>query len=86
MSQILIDLNFWESKQLEYWLKDNYPDCQIRSLYDKFTPPEEEDHYAIEGTIIPELEYILKLKYGEKIKGNVRFKTKDEEWTQQPKK
>ncbi len=73
MSQLLINLNFWESKQLEYWLTDNFPSCTVRSLYDKWTGPEEEDRYAIEGNITQELECLLKLKYGDKIIGTVRF-------------
>lgn len=73
MSQLLVNLNFWESKQLEYWLTDNYPEVKIRSLYDKFTAPEEPDLYAVEGPIVKELEYLLRLKYGDKIKGGIRF-------------
>jgi hypothetical protein len=69
-SQQLISLNFWECKQLEYWLKDNFPACTIRSLYDKFTSPEEEDWYAIEGDISVDMELLLKLKYGNKLKGS----------------
>lgn len=66
--QILVYLNFWESKQLEYWLKDNYPDLSIRSLYDKFSTPEESDWYAIEGNIDVDTECLIRLKYGDKIK------------------
>ncbi len=73
MSQLILSLNFWESKQLEYWLTDNCPGCKIRSLYDKFTGPEEDDVYAVEGDITQEVEYLIRLKYGEKIKGGVRF-------------
>jgi hypothetical protein len=69
-SQQLIYLNFWEYKQLEYWLKDNFPECTIRSLYDKFTDPEEEDWYAIEGDISLDMECLLKLKYGDKLKSS----------------
>lgn len=69
MNQFLLILNFWESKQLEYWLTDNYPDVRIRSLYDKWSQPDEEDWYAIEGHIEKELEYLLRLEYGNKIKG-----------------
>lgn len=69
-SQQLISLNFWECKQLEYWLKDNFPDCTIRSLYDRFTGPEEQDWYAIEGDISVDMECLLKLKYGNKLKGS----------------
>ena len=64
-------MNFWESKQLEYWLADNCSTAQVRSLYDKFTPPEEEDLYAIEGKLDKESVYMLKLRYGEKIR-NIR--------------
>ena len=41
-SQMTLQLNFWQAKQLEYWLKDNYPDCTI-SVIDKnsYTPPQE---------------------------------------------
>lgn len=68
--QQLIFLNFWECKQLEYWLADNFPKCRIRSLYDKWTSPEEEDWYAIEGEITLDMELLLKLKYGSKLKGS----------------
>lgn len=68
--QQLIYLNFWEYKQLEYWLKDNFPECSIRSLYDKFISPEEEDWYAIEGDISVDMELLLKLKYGSKLKSS----------------
>jgi hypothetical protein len=73
MSQLIVVLNFWESKQLEYWLTDNYPECKLRSLYDKFTGPEEPDWYALEGDLDDELVYYLKLKYGDKIRGGLRF-------------
>jgi hypothetical protein len=73
MQQILLYLNFWESKQLEYWLTDNYPDCKLRSLYDKFTEPEAPDMYALEGNINEELGCLLKLKYGDKVRGGIRF-------------
>lgn len=74
MNQLLLRINFWESKQLEYWLTDNYSDCTIRCMYDdSFMPPEQEDLYAIEGTIVPELECLIKLKYGDKVKSGVRF-------------
>ena len=69
-NQQLISLNFWESKQLEYWLSDNFPNCQLRSLYDKWLGPEEQDWYAIEGEITVDLECLLKLKYGNKLKGS----------------
>lgn len=67
-NQILISLNFWEYKQLEYWLKDNCPKATVRSLYDNCTLPEEPDHYAIEGTLDNETACMLKLRYGEKIR------------------
>lgn len=73
MSQLILVLNFWESKQLEYWLTDNYPDCKLRSLYDKFTGPDEPDSYALEGDITEDLECFLRLKYGNQIKGGLRF-------------
>jgi hypothetical protein len=69
-SQQLISLNFWECKQLEYWLEDNFPECNIRSLYDKWTSPDEEDLYAIEGDIPLDMECLLKLKYGNKLRGS----------------
>jgi hypothetical protein len=69
-TQQLISLNFWESKQLEYWLSDNYPDCRIRSLYDNWSSPEDEEWYAIEGNITLDMECLLKLKYGNKLKGS----------------
>lgn len=78
MSQLILVLNFWESKQLEYWLTDNYPDCKIRSLYDKYTEPEEEDWYALEGNIKEDLACYLKLKYGEKVRGGIRGGTRIE--------
>jgi hypothetical protein len=66
--QQLILLNFWEYKQLEYWLADNFPDCSIRAIYDKWTTPDEEDVYAVEGDITVDMECLLKLKYGNKLK------------------
>jgi hypothetical protein len=66
--QQLILLNFWEYKQLEYWLADNFPDCRIRAIYDKWTTPDEEDVYAVEGDITVDMECLLKLKYGNKLK------------------
>jgi len=68
--QKLIFLNFWECKQLEYWIEDNFPDCRIRSLYDTWTAPEELEWYAIEGNITLDMELLLKLKYGNKLKGS----------------
>ena len=73
MSQLLVSLNFWESKQLEYWLADNYPESSVRSLYDTWSMPEVEEQYAVEGNITPELECLLRLKYGERIKSELRF-------------
>lgn len=70
MKQQLIFLNFWECKQLEYWIEDNFPDCRIRSLYDTWTAPEESEWYAIEGDITLDMELLLKLKYGNKLKGS----------------
>jgi hypothetical protein len=67
-NQQLVYLNFWEYKQLEYWLVDNFPDCRIRSLYDTWTGPEETELYAIEGDITLDMECLLKLKYGNKLK------------------
>jgi len=60
-----LQLNFWQAKQLEYWLKDNYPDCTI-SVIDKnsYTPPEELDWYRIEGKIDLDLSCLIQLKYG----------------------
>jgi hypothetical protein len=69
-SQQLIFLNFWEHKQLEYWLADNFPKCTIRSLYDTWTAPEESEWYAIEGNITLDMECLLKLKYGNKLKSS----------------
>ena len=42
-------------------------------MYDNFTAPEDEDLYAVEGEVTKELEYLLRLKYGNKIKGGLRF-------------
>jgi len=66
--QQLIFLNFWERKQLEYWLSDNFPRCTIRNLYDTWSSPEELEWYAIEGDITVDMECLLKLKYGNKLK------------------
>jgi hypothetical protein len=68
--QQLIFLNFWEYKQLEYWLEDNFSNCRIRSLYDTWTAPEEAEWYAIEGEITVDMELLLKLKYGNKLKSS----------------
>ena len=69
-SQQLIFLNFWECKQLEYWIEDNFPDCRIRTLYDTWTAPEESEWYAIEGNITLDLECLLKLKYSDRLKNS----------------
>ena len=67
MSQMNLKLNFWQAKQLEYWLKDNYPDCSI-SVIDKngygYVPPEELEWYRIEGKIDVDLSCLIQLKYG----------------------
>lgn len=68
VSQIKVLLTFWEAKQLEYWLKDNYESLSIRQLYDTWTKPDEEEWYAIEGDIDIDTECLIKLKYGNKIK------------------
>ncbi len=68
--QQLISLNFWEYKQLEYWLADNFPECTIRSLYDTWSNPDQEDWYAVEGDITVDMECLLKLKYGNKLKSS----------------
>ena len=73
MSQLLLTLNFWESKQLEYWLTDHYPGVKIRTLYDTWSPPESEEWYALEGSIDQEFECLLRLKYGNKVRGGIRF-------------
>ena len=66
--QQLIFLNFWERKQLEYWLVDNFPDCTIRNIHDTWSSPEEQEWYAIEGNITVDMECLLKLKYGNRLK------------------
>jgi hypothetical protein len=68
--QQLISLNFWEYKQLEYWLAYNFPECTIRSLYDTWSNPDQEDWYAVEGNITVDMECLLKLKYGNKLKSS----------------
>jgi len=67
-NQQLIFLNFWERKQLEYWLADNFSDCTIRNIYDTWSSPEEQEWYAIEGNITLDMECLLKLKYGNRLK------------------
>jgi hypothetical protein len=68
ISQILVFLNFWQYKQLEYWLTDHYSDCTIRELYDHWSKPEDKDWYAIEGAVTAELEMLIKLRYGDDVK------------------
>ena len=69
--QQLISLNFWESKQLEYWLTDNFPNCRVRCLYDTWSGhPDVVEWYAIEGDIPLDMECLLKLKYGDKLKSS----------------
>jgi len=68
VSQIKVFLNFWEYKQLEYWLADNFPECNVRTLYDTWSNPEDQDWYAIEGNIDVDTECLIKLKYGNKVK------------------
>jgi hypothetical protein len=70
-TQQLISLNFWECKQLEYWLADNFPECTIRSLYDTWSSPEEEEWYSIDGNITVDMVCLLKLKYGNRLKGSI---------------
>ena len=65
MSRMLIQINFWQAKQLEYWLKDNYPDCSISAVNKEgYVPPEELDVYQIEGNIDVDLSCMIQLKYG----------------------
>lgn len=68
VNQIRMLLTFWEAKQLEYWLKDNYEDLTIRTLYDTWTMPDEEEWYVVEGNIDIDTECLLQLKYGDRIK------------------
>ena len=70
-TQLRIFLNFWEAKQLEYWLKDNYPNLTVRCLYDNVTTPYESELFAVEGLLDQEATCMLKLKYGEKIRGMI---------------
>jgi hypothetical protein len=70
VDQILVNLNFWEYKQLEYWLTDHYSECRIRELYDNWSEPYQKQWYAIEGAVTQELEMLIKLRYGDKdVKG-----------------
>lgn len=62
---MLLNINFWQAKQLEYWLKDNYPDCSIKAVNTEgYVPPEELDVYRIEGNIDLDLSCLIQLKYG----------------------
>ena len=64
-NHLLLSLNFWEAKQLEYWLKDNYPNCSIKVVNtDIYTPPEDQEYYRIEGEVGVDLACMLQLKYG----------------------
>lgn len=64
-NHLLLSLNFWEAKQLEYWLKDNYPNCSIKVVNnDIYTPPEDQEYYRIEGEVNVDLACMLQLKYG----------------------
>lgn len=63
---VLIKLNFWEAKQLEYWLKDNYPSCGITVVNGEgYCPPDIKEYYAVTGEVGVDLACILKLKYGD---------------------
>jgi hypothetical protein len=65
MSQLTLQLNFWQAKQLEYWLKDNYPNCSISVVdVNGWVPPEEPETYRIDGPIDIDLSCIIQLKYG----------------------
>jgi hypothetical protein len=62
---MLIQINFWQAKQLEYWLKDNYPECTVSAIdYDRHVPPEELDWYRVDGPIDVDLSCMIQLKYG----------------------
>ena len=64
-NHLLLSLNFWEAKQLEYWLKDNYPNCNIKVVNnDLYTPPEHHEYYRVEGEVDVDLACMLQLKYG----------------------
>jgi hypothetical protein len=64
-NHLLLSLNFWEAKQLEYWLKDNYPNCHIKVVNaDVYTPPEHHEYYKIEGEVDVDLACMIQLKYG----------------------
>lgn len=65
MSHLTIKLNFWQAKQLEYWLKDNYPECTISPInLDCWLPPEEPEWYRIDGKVDVDLSCLIQLKYG----------------------
>jgi hypothetical protein len=65
MSQMILQLNFWQAKQLEYWLKDNYPNCSISAVNTyNWVPPEEPEPYRVEGPIDLDLSCLIQLKYG----------------------
>jgi asparagine synthetase A len=70
VNQIRVLLTFWEAKQLEYWLKDNDERLVVRPLYDTWTAPDESEWYAIEGEISVDMECLLQLKYGDRIKAS----------------
>ena len=64
-NHIVLSLNFWEAKQLEYWLKDNYPNCSITAVNkDSYCPPEDREHYKVTGDINVDMACIIQLKYG----------------------
>jgi len=65
MSRMILQLNFWQAKQLEYWLKDNYPNCSISAVNSyNWVPPEEPEPYRIDGPIDVDLSCMIQLKYG----------------------
>jgi len=72
MSNIFLNLNFWQAKQLEYWLKDNYPNCNIAAVdINGYYPPESKEFYRISGDIDIDLACILKLKYGKDVEEHI---------------
>lgn len=69
MSEVLLKINFWQAKQLEYWLKDNYPGCNIFVVNnDGYCAPEDKEYYKILGDIDIDLACMLQLKYGKDVK------------------
>lgn len=65
MLTIRLQLNFWEAKQLEYWLADNYPECTIKILDPySYRPADAVEQYIITGKIDVDLACLLQLKYG----------------------